>query len=86
MRGWKFHFPICSIIFPYKQKKIPTKKWYFDHNSGGGVGHFVVATTQKYHFFFTPPLISHDGKGYVIELDYKLRNWEYTFERLQEMF
>ena len=34
-----------------KQKKNPTKKWYFGHNWWGG-GHFVVGTTQKYHFLF----------------------------------
>ena len=27
--------------------------WYFDYNwgGGGGIGHFVVGTTQKYNFF-----------------------------------
>ena len=42
-----------SVSGESKQKKIPQKKWYFDHNLGGrGVGHFVVGITQKYHFFF----------------------------------
>ena len=49
-----------SIIFPYQgilSKKNPTKKWYFDHNwgRGEGLGHFVVGTTQKYHFFYVAP-------------------------------
>ena len=28
-------FNYFSVSGDSKQKKIPTKKWYFDHNSGG---------------------------------------------------
>ena len=49
-------FNYFSVSGDSKQQKIfPQKKWYFDHNGGGGgVGHFVVGTTQKYHFFDAP--------------------------------
>ena len=39
-RGWKFHFPICLIIFPYQgiisQKKFPQKKMVLWPQLGGG--------------------------------------------------
>ena len=54
--GVKFHFPICSIIFPgilsnkkFSHKKIGTL------TTTRGVGHFVVGTTQKYNFFDAAP-------------------------------
>ena len=48
--GENFTFQSVKLLSgDSKQKKFPQKKWYFDHN--WGVGHFVVGTTQKYHFF-----------------------------------
>ena len=46
-------FNYFSVSGDSKQKNnFLHKTWYFDHNSGGwGGGHFVVGTTQKYHFF-----------------------------------
>ena len=45
-------FNYFSVSEDSKQKKNPTKKGYFDHNN---LGHFVVGTTQKYHFFDAAP-------------------------------
>ena len=53
-------FNYFSISGDSKQNKnFPQKRWYFDHNWGGGeVGHFVVGTTQKYHFFWRRPSLT----------------------------
>ena len=55
----KFHFQICSIIFPYQgilsKKKSNKKVVLWPQMVGGGIGHFVVGTTQKYHFFYAAP-------------------------------
>ena len=50
-------FNYFSVSGDFSKTKISHKKWYFDHNSGGGaLCSGQLGTTQKYHFFFTPPL------------------------------
>ena len=42
----------------FKQKKIPTKKWYFDHNWVGLGGRPLCGGHHpKVQLFLTPPLI-----------------------------
>ena len=53
-----FHLQIRSIIFTYQgilSKKNPQKSVSFTTTGEGGVGHFVVGTTQNYLFFYVAP-------------------------------
>ena len=46
-------FNYFSVLGDSKQiKNLPQKSGTLATTGGGGVGHFVVGTTQKYHFFF----------------------------------
>ena len=45
-----------SVALDSKQKRnVPQKSGTLTTTGGGGVGHFVVGTTQKYHFFDAAP-------------------------------
>ena len=53
-----FHLQIRSIIFTYQgilSKKIHKKVLVLPQLERGGVGHFVVGTTQNYLFFYVAP-------------------------------